>query len=299
MKLNRLALKDKKLFEGYLRASEYQLSAYAFANIYIWNTLYDISWCIIKDRLCVFFKDRVGCFLYLPPLGGKIDTGVCAGVFKIMDSVNRNREISRIENIEDRDLVAYRELGYECYYKSSDYVCSRFDLASLRGDKFKSKRASVNYFLKHYEDIEYVPFSLKYKDACLELFGLWKRQRAGRAEDTVYQGMIDDSRLCLSLLLEHYTQLDITGRLIKIGGRIKGLSFGLALNKDTFCIVYEITDLSIKGLAQSIFREFCSELKDFRYINIMDDSGLDNLKKVKLSYHPVKLIPAYIAVKSR
>jgi len=62
-------------------------------------------------------------------------------------------------------------------------------------------------------------------------------------------------------------------------------TFGFKLNKDTFCILYEITDLSIKGLSQFIFRQFCSELKNHRYINIMDDSGLVNLKRVKLSYH--------------
>ena len=38
-----------------------------------------------------------------------------------------------------------------------------------------------------------------------------------------------------------------------------------------------------------------SELKGYKFINIMDDSGLENLKKVKLSYQPLKLIPAYIA----
>jgi uncharacterized protein len=66
------------------------------------------------------------------------------------------------------------------------------------------------------------------------------------------------------------------------------------LDKDTFCILYEITDLTIKGLSQFIFRQFCSELKDYRYINVMDDSGLENLKRVKLSYRPLKVIPAYI-----
>ena len=39
---------------------------------------------------------------------------------------------------------------------------------------------------------------------------------------------------------------------------------------------------------------FAQELKNYKFINVMDDSGLENLKKVKLSYHPVKLVPAYI-----
>ncbi|MFZ2357354.1 MAG: phosphatidylglycerol lysyltransferase domain-containing protein, partial [Candidatus Omnitrophota bacterium] len=75
---------------------------------------------------------------------------------------------------------------------------------------------------------------------------------------------------------------------------VKGFSFGFKLNEHSFCILYEITDLSAKGLAQFIFREFCRQLPDYKYINIMDDSGLENLKQVKLSYHPVKLEPAYI-----
>jgi hypothetical protein len=95
-------------------------------------------------------------------------------------------------------------------------------------------------------------------------------------------------------LLDDYSGLKIVGRVVKIDKKIKALTFGFRLAEDTFCILYEITDLSIKGLAQFIFREFCRELADYKYINIMDDSGLENLKKVKLSYHPVKLVPAYI-----
>ena len=228
-------------------------------------------------------------------MGGKVDNDICSEAFRIMDSFNSNRQISRVENIEEEGLAVYKHLGYDCYQKSNDYVCVRADLAGLKGDKFKSKRAGVNYFLKHYEHVECLPFSLKHKAACLELFGIWQGQRLIGTPDKFYQGMIDDSRKCLLFLLEHYKQLDVTGMLVRVHGQIKGLSFGFALNKDTFCIIYEITDLSIKGLAQFIFREFCAQLKDFRYINIMDDSGLDNLKKVKLSYHPVKLIPAYIA----
>jgi len=40
-------------------------------------------------------------------------------------------------------------------------------------------------------------------------------------------------------------------------------------------------------------REFSRELGGYKYINIMDDSGLKNLKRVKLSYKPVRLVPSF------
>ena len=109
--------------------------------------------------------------------------------------------------------------------------------------------------------------------------------------------MLGDSGACLKELLDNYKGLDFTGRVVKINNAIKAFTFGFALNADTFCIFFEITDLSTKGLAQFIFCDFCRSLTGYKYINIMDDSGLENLKKVKLSYHPVKIIPAYIATR--
>ncbi len=295
--MNRLTLKDKKLFNEFLSFFRHELSVYAFENIYIWGKFYNIRWAIIKDNLCVFFRDKFGCFLYLPPLSQKKDYTVIAEVFKIMDGINANKNMSRIENVEEEDIPLYRKLGYECRYKSTDYICKKEDLASLQGDKFKSKRACFNYFVKHYANSEYVPFSLESQDACLELFELWASQRKAKLDDKIYRGMIDDSKACLNFLFDNYRGLNIVGKMVRIEGKIKAFSFGFKLNQDTFCILYEITDLSIKGLAQFIFRKFSAELKGFRYINIMDDLGLGNLKKVKLSYYPVKLIPAYIVTR--
>ncbi len=297
MRLNKLRIKDRKIFDAFLNLSKHELSVYAFENIYIWGKFYDIFWVITGDNLCVFFRDKIGCFLYLPPLGKKKNCMAAAEAFEIMDRFNINKDISRIENLEEKDVVFYRDLGYECRYKSTDYVCNRADLASLRGDKFKSKRACFNYFVKHYADSQYLPFLPEYRGECLGLFELWSGQRKVKLDDKVYRGMIDDSKACLNFLFDNYRDLNIIGRIARIGGKIRAFSFGFKLNRDTFCILYEITDLSVKGLAQFIFREFSAELKEFRYINIMDDSGLDNLKKAKLSYHPVKLIPAYIVTR--
>jgi hypothetical protein len=106
--------------------------------------------------------------------------------------------------------------------------------------------------------------------------------------------MLLDTGISLEILLKDYPKLNIIGRIVKIGGRIKAFTFGFALNKDTFCILYEITDLSVKGLAQFIFRQFCRQMEGYKYINIMDDSGLENLRKVKLSYRPVGLVPSFV-----
>lgn len=298
MKLNKLSLKDKEIFDKCLSFSQHELSVYAFPNIYIWGKLFDIEWVIIEESLCVFFKDKFSCFLYLAPLGRGLKPQIFERVFLIMDSYNKNPEISRIENIEEKDRDFYRSLGYDCKMKSSDYLCARSVLANLSGDKFKSKRASANYFTKNYAH-EFYPLSLNDRGRCLDLYDKWMRERKAHNPDPVYQGMLKDSRLSLNEALNNYRRLGFSGGIVRVDKKLKGFTFGFELNKETFCILYEITDLSIKGLAQFIFREFSRVLKDYKFINIMDDSGLENLKKVKLSYQPQRLIPAYIVTRDK
>lgn len=293
MKLNRLSLKDKQLLKRFLNLTTHELSVYGFENIYIWERLFDIYWTVIKNHLCLFFQDKIGCFLYLPPLGKTSSPEVLDQVFRIMDKFNKNPALSRIENVEEKDRAFYQDLGYECRYKSSEYLCLRSALAGLKGDRFKSKRSCINYFTKNYS-FEYLDYSCDYKDGCLQLYKDWMKSRKLQDTDPVYKGMLGDNLLCLHVLLRDYKDLDLIGRVIKIDSRIKGFTFGFRLNKETFCVLFEIADLSFKGLSQYIFRRFCEELKKYRYINIMDDSGLDNLKRVKLSYRPVSLIASYI-----
>ncbi len=296
MKLNKLTLKDKKLFNQYLALATHELAAYSFANIYIWRVLYDIKWVIIENSLCVFFQDKIGCFMYLAPLAKQKHPQVLKQAFAIMDNINKNKDISRIENIEQADLDYYRALGYLCHEKYPDYLCLRDDLALLSGNKFKSQRASYNYFIKHH-NFDSSRMRLSDKDECLNLFNLWLEERISHCNDDIYYGMLEDNRKVIKDTLVNYQKLDLEGIIIRVDKKIKGFSFGYKLNKQTFCILYEVTDLSLKGLAQFIFRQFCQELKNYKYINIMDDSGLENLRKVKLSYKPVRLIPAHIVTR--
>jgi len=294
MSFKSISLEDRKTFEKYLEYGCRELSVYAFENIYIWKALFEVKWAIIESSLCIFFKDETGAFLYLPPLGKKKSPAVLDAAFKEMDRVNENRDISRIENIPEADLGFYKSLGLDCYLKSHDYLCLQTELSRLKGNKFKSQRANYNYFVKHNS---FTPSALKEEDFqdCLKLYGFWMGQRTKINRDPVYTGLMQDSLKALKAALESYSRLAFQGIAVRVNGELRGFTFGFKLDKEAFCILYEITDLSFKGLAQFIFAEFSRRLENYKYINIMDDSGLDNLRETKLLYHPVKLCPSYVA----
>ncbi|MEW6101675.1 MAG: phosphatidylglycerol lysyltransferase domain-containing protein [Candidatus Omnitrophota bacterium] len=294
MKLNKLSARDKTIFNRYLSLKKHGLSNYAFENIFIWKGLFEIRWAVIKKSLCVFFEDNFGLFLYLPPLSKRNDPGVIREVFTLMHSANKNKEVSRIENVEDGDVSLYEKLNLECRRKSWDYICLSSQIAQLKGNRFKSQRASLNYFLKNHTP-QYLPYSGREKEECLNLYDNWMGRRKAKYKDSLYQGMLSDSRSTLKLALDNLKDLNLACRIIRVKGKLIAFSAGYELNKESFCILYEIADLDFKGLAQFIFSKFCAELsKKYTYVNIMDDSGLENLKAVKLSYHPVRLEPAYI-----
>ena len=294
MSFKGITLKDRKVFDRYLKSVRYELSTYAFENIYIWKALFDIKWDIINGNLCVKFNDNIGSFLYLSLLGKDKSEKALEKVFKELDKANKNKQVSRIENISSQDTGFYKKYGLECVLKSHDYLCLQSELAALKGNKFKSQRASYNYLIKHNDFTCDKIYARDLKD-CLKLYAFWMKERTRDNSDHIYSGMMLDSFKTLKVALDDYLELGFQGIAVRIDNELKGFTFGFELNKETFCILYEIADLAIKGLAQFIFAEFSERLNNYKYINIMDDSGLDNLKKTKLLYHPLKLVPAYIA----
>jgi len=294
MKLQRLSLANRKLFNEFLSLRPRELSVYTFINIYIWQGLFNISWKIVDNNLCVFFQDSTGCFLYLPPLGRRLSPQAIEESFRLMDGINKNPAVSRIENVEVQDASFLGELGYRTAVKPGEYLCLRKTLCGLKGNCFKSKRSPVNFFAKHYK-FRYREYSARLKDECLGLYNFWAGGRGAINMDPVYRGMLKDGLCCLKKSLADYENLGLRAGIVEINGKIKAFTAGFEINPQTFCVLYEFADLSIKGISQYIFRAFCRELQSYEYINIMDDSGLENLKIVKESYHPLRVIPAFIA----
>jgi hypothetical protein len=89
------------------------------------------------------------------------------------------------------------------------------------------------------------------------------------------------------------------GMVVLIDGEIKAFTCGCPLSDEAFCVVYECTDLSIKGLAAFTFSAFCGRIGRYASVNIMDDSGLESLRKAKRSWHPYGTVAAFVAARQR
>jgi len=284
--------KQKDAITTHLRASANPLSAVSFPNIFIWQDFFDFTCEAVDNNLLIFASDGIGTFLCAPPLGKEISARAVGEAFRRMRELNRGKPLSRIENVAE-GLDKFQQ--YVAREKSPDYIYRREDIALLKGNAYKTHRWAYNHFVENYQ-AEFMPYEDHMQEECLELYRGWAKNRAERSDDTVYRQMLEDNLKVHGRILRYHKELELVGRIIRIKGRIRGYTFGFSLNDETFCILCEIIDLSLKGAGVFIFREFCraGELSRFSFINAMDDSELPNIRRVKASFHPVQLLKNYV-----
>ncbi len=236
----------------------------------------------------------------LPPLGG-LDKKTVGACFEAMEEINHNKAISRIENIEEGDIGFFKKNGFRVYEKAKEYIVTTSDIAFLSGERFKHKRSLYNHFVKNYEVREACKARLRDyhrqdREAVLELYRKWMKGRMEKNSDPVYQGMLVDNFKVLSQMLAHSEELELIIKVVECEGRMLAFSSGFSISERLFCVNFEIADLEFRGISQFVFSEFAKTLASYRELNIMDDSGIENIRHTKLSYRPSRIVPSYTAL---
>ncbi len=311
--LKHFDLRAKPIMNHYLNIVNVDISDYTFAGNYIWLSTATGFYMIVNDTFCLFILNSGELTMLLPPLGKAENTyEAMLECFEIMNAHNSSKNYSKIEYVHENMLegfVDYLEEGTLIYdmlkdflieKKLVDYIYSADDLIELRGEGYKSKRNEINKFIKVYPNhrLEVIDIQ-KHRDGILNLFNKWVKDRTTympKEEVEVFMDGIYFERFAIKRLLNDYVNLDIVGMVLYIDEEIKGFTVGERINENTSSVIIEKTDFEVLGCAQFIFREFTKHLKmlyNSSYINVGDDMGFENLKKVKMSYRPHKLIPKY------
>jgi len=294
--LRPLALDERSWFEARLSAHPEpgdQLAAYSFPYHFIWRDLFAYEWTELEGHVCLVARNSEGSFLALPPIGPDPCGPAMVKTFEFLSGRNATPALTRIENAPEGLATRCREQGYRVTPKGPDYLYRRDDLVGLRGDRYKSQRVDYNHCVKQACPM-FRAFHREDTEACAALFRQWRKGAKQDGASSLAMHLATDAGSAHREGITHAAELGLVGRVVEVEGRLAAYTFGYPLNAHTFCILFEIADRSVKGLGTYIFREFCRELDGYEYINTMDDSGLEGLRRAKLACHPIKLIESFI-----
>ncbi len=311
--LKPFTLASKPIMEKHLVKLNTELSDYTFAANYIWLANSSGFYALINKCFCLFVMTGGELTMLLPPLGKKkYVTEAIIKCFEIMNANNSSPYYARIDYVQGDMIEEFVQSADEAqsmfemleHYliekKLVDYIYSVDSLIELRGNSYHTKRTEINKFTKSYSDHVIEPLdAIKHKDEIMDLFNKWVSDRVKympKEEAEVFLEGIHQERSAIKQMLKHFEALELIGLVIYINGELKGFTAGERINGDTATVIIEKTDFEVLGCAQYIFREFSKMLKEHygvTYINVGDDMGFENLRKVKMSYRPFKLIPKY------
>ncbi len=272
-------------------------AAYAFPFHYLWTSVLPYRWIEIDETFFVFAESPDGVFMPLPPLGPRPLARTVAEAFALMEEWNGPSPVSRIEHVMMEQRRELEQAGWRVIPSAGDYLYRAEALAALEGDRYKSQRALCNRVLRE-QAVSIDPYRQGDRDACATLLARWsKGKQSGRLEP-VGRLLLEDAAVLHAGVWAGSDQLGLEGTVARVSGEVVAYSFGYWLTPHTYCVLLEVADRSIVGLAQLLFRETCrhAAAQGARYINAMDDAGLTGLRDAKRAYRPMTVIETCIVM---
>ncbi|RPH75807.1 MAG: DUF2156 domain-containing protein [Nitrospiraceae bacterium] len=276
------------------------LAAFSPVYHYMWNGVLPYWWMELQGVFCLFAQSPDGWFMPLPPIGtGPID-GPLSEAVGLLRRWNGDSPVSRVENVPSQLVPQFERLGYRLMPKEPDYLYRATDLAALAGDRYKSQRALCNRFERE-QSVEIHSFQMRDRQDCRALLVDWSRQKQAEGLESFGTMLLADAAMAHEVIWSQASALRVTGKVVRTHGRLCAYTFGYWLTRPTFCVLLEVTDRTLPGLAQYLFRETCRTvvIEGADYINAMDDAGLPGLRASKQAYHPAMLIPNFVAFPAR
>ena len=281
----KVELEDKKWIDKILKSSECRTLEYNFTTFFIWRDSCNNK---VAEQEGVLFSQTENKFLF--PVGAdaekalsvlekfckekKIDMnflGLSPAQKEILERLYPGKYVYR----EDRD--------------AEDYIYRAEDLRWLRGKKLSSKRNHINRFAEQNPDWTYEQITDENIEDVRKMHCEWC------AENEHSQALLDEAQ-AVRYAIEYYKELELSGGLLRTGGRVVAFSMGDRLNSNTFLVHVEKAFSGVNGAYSMICKQFAiNNCTDCEYIDREDDAGDAGLRKAKLSYKPCKIAEKFIA----
>lgn len=301
MELRQIRLEDKGLFEEFMNPVKEPIADTTFAMRLIWSEQLRHAWAIINGNLCVFgfLKDRHA--VWGPVLNREGSAtelkDTLKQCFAIVDGLNASEGINetpKLIYLPESMKGQYEQLpGFSLSEWSQDYVYNTADLIELPGKNYHSKRRELNIFCRN-SGIKAEPYSFSsHSQECIELIERWKKGKEGGVTGQWDSYALAAEAEVAKRLILLSNRLDVRGAVVRADEKVVGLALGEELGSSMASKIIQKTDFGYRGASEFVFREFARQWKEKQYIDAQDDFGVEYLRKMKLAYHPTKLVKCY------
>lgn len=290
------SLEDKEEILSRYRKYRGRSCENTFANVYLWAKHYESRYAVIENAI-VFKNEAQGGPSFSFPVGAEEDIrraleflrDYCAGQ-------NTRLRLYCVTKEEFGLLEAWWPGQFTIEYDrdGADYVYEREKLATLSGKKLHGKRNHINRFRQTYENWSYETLSDGNVEDCFQMALVWRRENG--CEDDPEK----NAEMCVTMnALRLYKELELTGGVLKVDGRVVAFCVGEPVGPDTFVVHVEKALADVDGAYPMINQQFViHECEKYKYVNREEDMGVEGLRQAKLSYRPAFLVEKGVAAES-
>lgn len=293
-----ITLADRGWIGEALDADPQEAAAYSFATNYAWgNGAFTAAVARVGDCCVYRWTDDDGTHYYNFPVG----RGDKAAALRSLRAMAERDGVFNIEMSETQARLLQSVFPGEfllSYNRDmADYLYLASDLATLPGSRYQPKRNHVRRF-KADCDWSFEAIRDGNIPDCRALFDEWLAEREADGSEDVET--ISHETAAIHLALDRFGEIGLEGGLLRKGGRPVAFAIGERLSDETAIVHFEKALASVEGAFQTVNQVFSAHLASlgFKYINREEDMGIGNLRKAKLSYHPLRLVRKYDAALS-
>ena len=282
-------LEDRELISGFFWEHSGRSCDRSFATVYLWARFYGTTFAVVDDAL-VFRSESDDGFAFGYPAGEP--EHVKRAIETLIEYSAERGVPFAMYGVTPEDFACLEEWfpgRFEIEYNEdyADYVYESEKLATLSGKKLHGKRNHINKFKSLYDGRwSYEPITKDNLEDCFQM-GLKWRNENGCEEDEE-----KNAEICVTLnSLRLFEELELTGGVLKVDGKVAAFTIGEPLCEDTFVVHIEKAFAEVEGAYTMINQLFAQHVcADYRYMNREDDTGAEGLRKAKRSYRPVFMV---------
>lgn len=292
IQFRKAVISDREMINSYILAGNTDGTMYSFGSMFCWGDSYELEIAEYNGFLLLRGKDSFGRYYAYPSGKGDIKAVIEDMMQLCSDEGSEFRFVQLLSANKDELNQLFPDTFDFAYCRdASEYVYSVKNMAELSGKKFHGKKGHVNAFFRNHENISCEPITRDNINECIVIAGAWLTAKDENKE-------LDVEFEAIKKALKYYDELKYDGAILYADGKAVAFTMGEKIKNNTFCTHFEKTLPEYRDAYPVINNGFTKlMLTTYDYVNREEDTGVEGLRKAKLSYYPEFLLDKYSAVK--